>query len=463
MRTMFSCFLLITIFSFANVQCSSRNEENCDFRQAKSNTSVECDFKEHDHRLVCFHGLEDKWKFGGENVHSLLLCDWPGETFDPQDNLRGFSSLKKLTISRSNLTKLTFPFPPEVQLIEKLNITGTKLQDLPHNAFNNLAHLKILDLRNNSIAEIDVTTFNIPSLHHIYLSANPLECTDNTRWILDQGKGSLGRKISDKNNLRCAKPYEGRPLIPVIEIIKALKEECTKTVCECKLVYVVGHGKHIQRQLMAFASVNCSHRGLTEMPSFLPANTTTLHLSGNKINDLRPLTTNPAYRGVIDLYIDNNLIESIVQLEGSRWMDGFRLLSLRGNRLTDLPTYALENVLQHNGNAVSLYLGNNPWRCDCHFTPGFQDLLIRYTTLVKDINDIKCSYVNENENFGKIIRDLKRTEICITSDEEFLLHPIDILNIILALLIFLIIVKVLYDYWSFRKTGKLPWIVTKIP
>lgn len=63
-----------------------------------------------------------------------------------------------------------------------------------------------------------------------------------------------------------------------------MKEECTKTVCECELVYVVGNGgKHIYKQLMAFASVNCSHRGLTEMPSFLPANTTTLHLSGNKV------------------------------------------------------------------------------------------------------------------------------------------------------------------------------------
>lgn len=67
-------------------------------------------------------------------------------------------------------------------------------------------------------------------------------------------------------------------------MFQTLKEECTKTVCDCELVYVVGNGgKHIYKQLMAFASVNCSHRGLTEMPSFLPANTTTLHLSGNKV------------------------------------------------------------------------------------------------------------------------------------------------------------------------------------
>lgn len=38
----------------------------------------------------------------------------------------------------------------------------------------------------------------------------------------------------------------------------------------------------------------------------------------------------------MDLYLDGNLVESIIQLEGSSWLDHFRLLSLRGNRLTDV-------------------------------------------------------------------------------------------------------------------------------
>ncbi|CAK9828461.1 Protein singed wings 2 [Anthophora retusa] len=458
-------YFLLVAFFWANPRFSWANtaEENCDLRQ-KLNTSLECNFKEHDHRLICFHGLEDKWKSGDENVRTLVICYWPAETFDPKDVLQGFPSLKKLVIGKSNLTKLVSPFPSENKLIERIEIIGTKLTTLPENVFANLPNLKILDFRNNSLAEIDTETFNISSLRHIYLCGNPLKCTENAKWILDQNKGSLGYKVADKESLRCTVPYDGRPLIPVVEIITTLKEECTKTVCDCELVYVVGNGgKHIQKQLMAFTSVNCSYRELTEMPSFLPANTTTLHLSGNKIQDLRPLTTNPAYRGVIDLYLDDNMIESIVELEGSSWVDRFRLLSLRGNKLTDLPTYALENVLQHNGNAVSLYLGRNPWRCDCLFTPGFQDLLIRYTNLVKDINDVRCSPNNGDDNSDKIIRDLKRTEICVSPNEDPLLHPLDVLNIILAILIFLIIGKLLYDYWCFRKTGKLPWIVAKIP
>lgn len=455
---------IFLIFFWINLQFSLVHayEENCDSYQTKSNTSTLC--KQHDHRLVCFHGLEDKWRSGGENVRTLVLCYWPLPIFDPRDVLQGFPSLRKLEIKRGNLTTLIKPFPNESRSIERIEITGTRLKEVPENAFANLSNLRILDFRNNSFPELNVATFNIPSLHHIYLSGNPLKCTEETKWILNREKGSLGHKIADKEYLRCTAPYDGRALIPVVEIINTLKEECTKTVCDCELVYVVGNGgKHIYKQLMAFASVNCSHRGLTEMPSFLPANTTTLHLSGNKIKDLRPLTTNPVYKGVIDLYLDGNKIESIVQLEGSSWMDHFRLFSLRGNKLTDLPTYALENVLQHNGNAVSLYLGKNPWTCDCLFTPGFQDLLIRYTNLIKDINDVRCSPNNGDDNSDRIIRDLKRAEICVSPDEDSIIHPLDVLNIILAFLIFLIIGKLLYDYWSFKKTGQLPWIVTKIP
>ncbi|XP_053998310.1 protein singed wings 2 isoform X2 [Hylaeus anthracinus] len=466
MRIMFNFFVL-TMFTVWSTQLSSasKNEGTCDLRQLSPNTTgATCDFKEHDHRLVCFHGLDDKWRSGGEDVRTLVLCYWSLDTFDPQHTLQMFPSLRKLVIANGNLTRLASPFPSEVRSIEDVRITGTRLQKFPKQTFADLPSLKILDLRNNSFEDVDVEAFNVPSLRHVYLSGNPLGCTENATWILNQEKGSLSRKIADKDSLRCTAPYEGRPLIQVVEIIKTLKEECTRTICDCELVYVVSQGgKHIQRQTMAFASVNCSHRDLTEMPSFLPENTTTLHLTGNKINDLTPLTTNPAYRGVIDLYIDDNLVESIVQLEGSTWVDRFRLLSLRGNKLTDLPTYALENVLQHNRNAVSLYLGNNPWRCDCLFTPGFQDLLIRYPNLVKDINDVRCSPTNSDGNSGKIIRDLTRVEICTSPNENPLLHPLDALNIVLASLIFLIIGKLLYDYWSFKKTGKLPWIVAKIP
>lgn len=81
---------------------------------------------------------------------------------------------------------------------------------------------------------------------------------------------------------------------------------------------------------------------------------------------------------------------------------------------------------------------------------------------MKDIHDVKC-HTGQFDVLNKPIRDLTRTQICITNDAEYFIKPIDMLNIFLASMIIFILGKVIYDYWSFKKTGKLPWLVAKMP
>lgn len=38
-------------------------------------------------------------------------------------------------------------------------------------------------------------------------------------WILNMTSGSLSRRIVDRDKLYCSVPFEGRPLVSVIEII----------------------------------------------------------------------------------------------------------------------------------------------------------------------------------------------------------------------------------------------------
>ncbi|XP_033219870.1 protein singed wings 2 [Belonocnema kinseyi] len=425
-----------------------------------------CKSKDKSHHLICFGGIGEEWSFGlrSKYLRILTLCEWPDINFDPETLLRNFPSLKSLSLFNGSITNILRPFPIEAQNVEKLVIIGTRLRHLSDGILRNLSALQILDLRYNSFSEINPENFNSTSLQTVYLFGNPWKCRREMAWILESGMDYLSNKIIDKADLRCSVPYEGRPLIPVVEIIVVLGDECQRTVCECQLAYVYGRvDRLIQKQLKAFVSVNCSNRGLTEMPSFLPANTTVLQLSENKITDLSPLATNAVYRFVQDLYLDHNLVESISLLDGTHWLENFRLLNLRNNKLTDLPTYALEHALPQNINSARLYLGHNPWRCDCLFTPGFQDFLIRYANLVKDINDIRCSAVEADEIANKQIRELTRTEICISPEEDYWLLPLDVLNATLAFLIFLVLGKLLYDYLCFKRTGKLPWIVTKIP
>ncbi|XP_023288712.1 protein singed wings 2 isoform X2 [Orussus abietinus] len=360
-----------------------------------------CRTEDNGQHIRCFGGFHKRWLPRPETVKVLEILDWPERTFDPERHLRGLTSLEEVKIVSSNLSKISSRFPRDALFLKKVSITGTDLQFLPRDVFVDSPNLRYVDLRNNSLGTMNPQTFEVEPLREIYLSGNKWKCSLDNSWILDSRKVSVASRIVDRDKLRCHTPFTGRPLLFVMEIIE--------------------------------------------------------------ITDLSSLATNPEYRRIVDVYLNDNLIESIAPLEGSHWLDHFRLLDLRGNKLSDLPTYALENALLQSRNAASIYLGNNPWRCDCSFTPGFQDLLVRYERLIKDINDVKCSADARDDNSNKQIRELTRTEICVSPEEESWLYPLDVLNVILALLILLIIGKLVYDYWSFKKTGNLPWLVTKIP
>ncbi|KDR21992.1 Protein singed wings 2 [Zootermopsis nevadensis] len=257
--------------------------------------------------------------------------------------------------------------------------------------------------------------------------------------------------------------YPKKPVLPIMGMLKTLQAECPTappTNCTCHMNYVAPNPDGVT--LQPFTTINCSYRGLIDLPDKLPSVTTTLLVKGNQISSLKPLVNNPHYRNVMDMFLDDNHIRSIEALEGTDWLLKFRVLSLRSNQLTEVPTYALDNALQRNRNAAIVHLGNNPWICDCFFTPSFQDFIIKYRKLVKDIDDVRCSSVHGDENSLTQIQALSRSAVC-SEPSEYLIQPLDLLNAILASLIVLVIGKLIYDYWSFKKTGKLPWLVAKMP
>ena len=68
----------------------------------------------------------------------------------------------------------------------------------------------------------------------------------------------------------------------------------------------------------------------------------------------------------------------------------------------------------------------------------------------------------EGINAGVKIGEVEVNSVCSDPD-EYKVNLMDVLNVILALLTLLTIGKLLYDYYAYKKTGRLPWLATKMP
>ena len=282
------------------------------------------------------------------------------------------------------------------------------------------------------------------------------------KWLL---KFDEGQRVADKDQMKCVDmKYTGRPLLRVMDFKQTIREECAKEPeiknCSCILSYV--RPSMDGEYLIPMYTVNCSHREFLSLPRVLPRNTTILHITNNKIKSLDPLRTQ-TYTEVLDLFVDFNQIKSLDNLEGVPWLHKFRVLSLRGNKLTKLRYHVLDHALERNKAAIHLFLSVNPWRCDCTFTPHFQDLIQKYKNLVKDANNITCKYLEGDKNFGLSVITLNRGDVCVVNTDSDFIKPIDILNVVMASLIVFIFAKLGYDYYHYKKYSKLPWFVTKMP
>ncbi|KAJ1530590.1 hypothetical protein ONE63_005472 [Megalurothrips usitatus] len=361
----------------------------------------------------------------------------------------------------SNITEV-LDFPRHDHL-EELVLAGLRLTWLGDGVFAGLRRLRLLDLSHNQLSTLAAAV--LPArLQRVRLAGNPWHCTLALAWLTEP---SVRRILDDQQAMQCgAALYPRRPVMTVVSLLKRVSDECPASdMCSCELTRVVRDAREARRDadvgdLVPIITVNCSHRGLGAMPDRLPANTTTLLLRGNKISSVGPLVDK--HPGVLDVYLDDNNVESVADLEGSRWLTNFRVLSLRANKLQQLPTYALDNALERNVHAVRVYLGLNPWRCDCDFMPLFQELLAKYKSLIADWDDIRCESVEGDDNSLKKIHSLSRSAVC-REEGAPAVTALDLLNAALGSALVLVLAKLAFDYWQYRRYGKLPWVAAKLP
>lgn len=345
------------------------------------------------------------------------------------NNVIGSTYLKYLNISNN--------------IIKTVNLTDVTVK---------YPNLLTLVLNNNSINQIIPPNIN-GYLNSLIIYGNTINCSDSINY-------PFLKFASDKKNLkifssqiepRCSliEPYYNYSFIFAYEIIKS--DVCK--ICDCVLY----------RENVGF-KINCSNRGLTELPIQLPNPTKIVDLKNNSIRSLS--ITSATWNTVVFLYLSNNTIESLDGLEGSNVLKNVRHLDLHSNRLSQVPAHVLKQLQMDE-----VRLSGNPWRCDCGTIP-FQLWIQEQGNKILDLDKIKCSGSSSNlavnglsahsNNYNpnlanKVIYTMKSFDLCPQPSGRSSTYKIlDSLCFILLTLTMLIMMKTTYDWWWQRRTGRLP-------
>lgn len=414
--------------------------------------------------LICDSGFSSDWIKGVHNeITQLTVLKWPGQCLNVGRLEQYFPRLLQLEIINSTRLDTFKGHFSSNSKIEKLLFRGLmSLWELPPDVIGQMQNLHELDLRHNVLRHMRPRLLrNPPSLNNVYLSENKWDCSDGgLDWLaMERENGTTRKRITDYKQLMCHQQlYRGKPLHRVMDIIKMVRAKCP-VPCSCAMTHVVSNRAG---DIIPLITVDCSNRNLSSPPTNLPPSTSTLKLEGNKINSVRLILQNLQYRKIADLYLDNNSIPSVKELEASEWFSSFRVLSLRGNLIKQIPVYAFDKAFQSNNNIMHVFLGNNPWRCDCHYTPRFQALLLKYKRVIRDLSDIRCSKSEDSVTSLAQISAISLGNIC-GPENVMPISTVDIVNLVLVFLILLVVGRFIYDWHNFKATGKLPWISSVLP
>ncbi|XP_027198476.2 protein singed wings 2-like [Dermatophagoides pteronyssinus] len=490
------------------IELTGKDPNQCISPQQPNNLALRTDFIQCDENIVIpfLDQLETNTQTNQQHYKlESLTIKQSGLTEINNDLAKHFGkSLRMLSLMGNQLTTFDTNYMTTI-----INFTNTQLTeiDLSNNRLNRINLSQFTSLRSINISQNNLSTLapsdlnramidslekmdNEKALLDLSIGNNPWNCDQRIDWLVDliseivEKNGRLyffessdGNSVKDKNRVdlfrtnepECNQPDRAK-MFP-FSVWKSVKESDICQTCSCCLTNK--HAKAGYRYL----SVNCSGRNLESLPNRLPKNTKVLDLSGNRIRNLNPLSK--YHHGELSkwaqlsrIILSNNLLESLDGLESIR---SIIYLDISGNLLTEIPYHIVNKVLSSK-KMDKLQIGNNPYVCDCN-TVKFQKWLHNYYRIIMDIEQIRCgelrpellhneslfnagsggSMIEQARQSGflhKEILEINSLHLCPIADT--VIDALDLINIVLAISILLLIIKVTYDYLWQKRTGKLP-------
>ncbi|XP_062575132.1 uncharacterized protein LOC134237067 [Saccostrea cucullata] len=307
-----------------------------------------------------------------------------------------------------------------------LDLTGNKIENLQ------LPRYDITSVQNKETEQLHENLLTILKTFWILLEKNPLRCDCGINQIAKVVNHFLKDELIGDDTYfstwKCFWPteFENRPLLEVKE---------GDTYCEKNMPLCPANCTCYERSVSKINIIDCRDRSYRSLPEKLPS-------------------------GILDLWFDKN---NITHLDRREYLNRVRTFNLSSNNIAKIDVgifQQMKNVqeLVLNSNFLvslpvetqeyffgSLYLEDNPFKCDCN-TKWLKQWMTKHRDIVVDAQRVTCNVDEENGEGQQFIFVPDSEFVCLEDFDSHnkVLIPTVVSSLLLVLLI--VIVSVIYVY-----------------
>ncbi|ODN05623.1 Protein slit [Orchesella cincta] len=348
------------------------------------------------------------------------IAEIPPGAFTP------YKRLRRLDLSNNIIQKIAVDAFRNLKSLTSLLLNANRITCIRKDTFRDLTNLSLLSLYDNKIQSLENGTFeSLRNIQTLHLARNPFVCDCRLKWLAEY----LHHNPIETSGAKCESPkrMQRKRLASFKEDklkcddgeSKMAFDECSDTKCPVECV-------------CEGTSVDCSNRGLQEVPKDIPEQVMMLNLSGNDLSRVRNGWI-PTLPHLQKLDLTGNRISAI---EDGAFRDSGSLLevTLTGNKLKEINnkmfvglsnlkalsltdnqiTCIMPGSFEHLPNLKSLSLNGNSFICNCHLA-WFGEWLRREESIVST-DGPKCHAPLRHKD--SLIRSLPPHEFRCTSDDR---------------------------------------------
>lgn len=284
-----------------------------------------------------------------------------------------FNSIKNIstaTLHNPNINLVTLGYNKLVELedyflpypsITYLNLTNNNISRISLHAFSMMSSLKILDLSNNSIANVSNSLRNMKALVLLVLNDNNISeigLSLESLQYLDLSNNALTSiNFTNMSNLQTLMLSNNR--------LEKLKNTFTNVIGLKKLILSNNQISVVPKETfsdllgLVLLDLQGNHISRLDLGAFTNLNRLkTLVLSNNKLKFIDGYL----FFGLMNLNVLNISNNYLSQLNGSVFfpLENLTVLDVSNNRLQD---FRVDEVKQHSKNLSKIFIPNNFWEC----------------------------------------------------------------------------------------------------